>query len=287
MPIIIGQNRGSAPGPGHSASPGGPSPAGATTAGLVLDVDVATFEADVLQRSLKTPVLVDLWAPWCGPCKTLGPILEKLCREYNGGFILAKIDVDANQEIAAAFGAKSIPMVVLLKSGQPVDAFMGALPEPEIRKWLSRYVKPAAAAAPEEAAGTNPLELLGAGDPRGALAALKPGADPALELKAATLAGDAAHATTLRAALTGDQKDALGTALDAVDRVLAALAGTDPALENWRRALRDGKLADALEALLADFNETTRPLLVDHLSLMGRGPVADAARARLSKLVFR
>lgn len=290
MPIILGQNRGAngrgvVPPRSGAKATGAESPAGSE---LILDVDIATFEADVLQRSLKTPVLVDLWAPWCGPCKALGPLLEKLCREYNGGFVLAKVDVDANQEIAAAFGARSIPMVVLIRGGQPVDAFMGALPEPEIRKWLSRHVKPSAAApAPAPVKGTSPEELLGAGDARGALAAIQPGANPPLELKAAVLAGDATRAAQVRDALTTEQKDALGSSLEAVDRILVALRGSDPTLATWRDAIGSGNLPAALEALLNQFNETTRPLLVDHLTLMGRGVAADEARARLAKLVFR
>jgi putative thioredoxin len=105
----------------------------------VFDATTAGFEADVIQASLETPVLVDLWAEWCGPCKSLGPILEKLAGEFNGGFRLAKIDVDAEQELAAMFGVRSIPTVILIKDGQMVDGFAGALPEGQIREFLAKH----------------------------------------------------------------------------------------------------------------------------------------------------
>jgi putative thioredoxin len=106
-----------------------------------------TFEADVLQASLTTPVLVDFWASWCEPCKTLGPMLEKLAAEYNGAFRLGKVDVDKQQELAGMFGIRSIPTVMLVKDGQVLDGFTGALPEGELREFLSRHVHPLEAPA--------------------------------------------------------------------------------------------------------------------------------------------
>jgi putative thioredoxin len=108
----------------------------------IFDVDQENFETDVLQASLKTPVLVDFWATWCAPCKTLGPMLEKLATEYNGAFRLGKVDVDKNQELAGVFGIRSIPTVMLVKDGQIADGFAGALPEGQLREFLSRHVQP-------------------------------------------------------------------------------------------------------------------------------------------------
>lgn len=114
----------------------------AATVSHVFDVAQQTFEAEVLQASLTTPVLVDFWATWCEPCKTLGPMLEKLAAEFNGAFRLGKVDVDSQQELAGMFGIKSIPTVVLVKDGQVLDGFAGVLPEGQLRDFLLRHVQP-------------------------------------------------------------------------------------------------------------------------------------------------
>lgn len=119
----------------------------------VFDATAETFEAEVLQKSLQTPVLIDFWAEWCGPCKQLGPILEKLAGDYNGAFVLAKVDVDKEQQLAAAFQVRSIPTVFLVKDGQVVDGFPGALPEGQLREFLKHHgVEPAEALAEAEEA---------------------------------------------------------------------------------------------------------------------------------------
>ncbi len=105
----------------------------------VFDATTDSFEIEVLQKSLQVSVLVDFWAPWCGPCKTLGPILEKLAADYNGAFLLAKVDVDKEQQLAAAFQVRSIPTVMLVKDGQLVDGFPGALPEGQLREFLTHH----------------------------------------------------------------------------------------------------------------------------------------------------
>jgi len=110
----------------------------------VFDASEATFESAVIQASLTTPVLVDFWAAWCGPCKSLGPILEKVVASYNGALKLAKVDTDAEMQLAAVFGIRSLPTVVLVKDGQMVDGFMGALPESQVREFLARHLAPIA-----------------------------------------------------------------------------------------------------------------------------------------------
>lgn len=130
------------------------SEAAATT--HVFEVHQETFAAEVLQASLTTPIVVDFWATWCGPCKSLGPVLEKLAAEYNGGFRLGKVDVDQEQELAAMFGVKSIPTVVLVKDGQVLDGFAGARPEGQVREFLAPHVQPLPAADAAPAAETEP-----------------------------------------------------------------------------------------------------------------------------------
>jgi putative thioredoxin len=139
---------------------------------FIIDVTEQSFQADVLERSLQVPVVVDLWATWCGPCKQLSPVLERLAEAGNGAWVLAKVDVDANPRIAQAFGVQSIPMVVAVVGGQPVDAFNGALPEPQVRQWISALLDalrdrmPAIAEAEAGAAAGNGEPVEEPEDPR-------------------------------------------------------------------------------------------------------------------------
>ena len=124
-----------APGAGAPGEPGG------SPNGHVFDVTEATFEADVLERSRTVPVVMDLWADWCGPCKQLSPVLEKLAAEADGAWVLAKVDVDANPQLSAALQVQSIPMVVAVVGGQLVPGFLGALPEAQVRQWLGQLMQ--------------------------------------------------------------------------------------------------------------------------------------------------
>ena len=107
----------------------------------VFEVTDATFNTDVVARSQSAPVIVDLWAEWCEPCKQLGPVLERLADEAAGDWLLAKVDVDANPQLAAALQVQSIPMVVAVIGGQLVDGFLGALPEPQVRQWINQILQ--------------------------------------------------------------------------------------------------------------------------------------------------
>ena len=205
----------------------------------VFDATTDTFEAEVLSKSLEVPVLVDFWATWCGPCKTLGPILEKLAGEYNGAFLLAKVDVDKEQQIAAAFQIRSVPTVFLVKDGQLVDGFPGALPEGQLREFLASHgVQPAEAAA--EAVEAAPL------DPTAQVAALREAvaAEPdkdelKLDLVLALLkTGEAPEAERLL--------DALPANLATDDRAVKARARL-----GFASALKDAPSPDALRAAVA------------------------------------
>jgi len=152
----------------RTAPAGGPAQPNAPTAprsdsAFVVDVSEATFQ-DVVEQSMQIPVIVDLWAEWCQPCKQLSPILERLAEAAGGAWLLAKVDVDANPRIAQLFGAQSIPMVVAIAGGQPIDAFTGVLPEPQVKQWVDSLLDalrdrlPGIRAAEQAAAVANGVE---------------------------------------------------------------------------------------------------------------------------------
>jgi len=128
-----------------------------TPSPVIFDATQANFENDVLNASFDQPVLVDFWATWCEPCKTLGPLIEKVVAEYDGAVRLAKVDCDKEQQLAAMFGVRSIPTVVLVREGQLVDGFTGALPEAQLREFLARHVQPGEALSIDEAFEAAPM----------------------------------------------------------------------------------------------------------------------------------
>ena len=175
---------------------------------FVFDVTEETFNTDVAARSRTTPVIIDLWADWCGPCKQLSPVLEKLADEAAGAWVLAKIDVDANPRLAQAFQAQSIPMVVAIVGGQMVDAFLGAMPEAQVRQWLTQVLAVA--------------DQLGVGSPGGAAGAGENGAPEAADLM------PPAYAEAQAAMERGD----MDAAAAVIEKALAETPG-DPVLKSW------------------------------------------------------
>jgi putative thioredoxin len=158
--VDLGARKAAAQRAQQASQAGGPGEPGGPGDGHVFDVTEATFETDVLERSRTVPVVMDLWAEWCGPCKQLGPVLEKLAAEANGAWVLAKVDVDANPQLSAALQVQSIPMVVAAIGGQLMPGFLGALPEAQVRQWLGQLMQvaqqlgmPSAAAGGTDQAG--------------------------------------------------------------------------------------------------------------------------------------
>ncbi len=137
----------------------------------MIDVTLANFETEVIAASQTVPVLVDFWAPWCGPCKTLGPVLEKVEAAYAGRFKLVKVNTEEEQQLAQAFGIRSIPTCVLMVQGQPLDGFMGALPEGQIKAFLDKHL-PSEDALQAQAHAEEAQQLAQAGDTQSAQARL-------------------------------------------------------------------------------------------------------------------
>jgi len=200
----------------------------------MIDVTLENFEAEVIAASMSQPVLVDFWAPWCGPCKVIGPLLEKLEADYAGRFKLVKIDSDQEQQLAGAFGIRSIPTCVLLMNGQPVDGFMGALPEGKVKEFLDKHLPPAGPQAEEEPVVEEPADT----DPASQLERLQHtvATDPANDdarfeyVKALLLAGRSDDAKMAFAPVIGKAApvrrfDSLQKLMDAID---FAAAQPDP-----------------------------------------------------------
>ncbi len=209
----------------------------------VFDATAASFEAEVLQKSLQVPVLVDFWAEWCGPCKALGPILEKLAAEYHGAFELAKVDTEAEPQIAQAFQIRSIPTVFLVKDGQIVDGFQGALPEGQVREFLTHHGVAPAEAATEE---TLPEQPAPPTDPHAEVMRLRKEIEG--EPDKAELKLDLALALlqTGAAAEAGQLLDALPANLSTDDRAIRARARL-----GFATLLKDAPPPQVLEAAIA------------------------------------
>ena len=283
----------------------------------VFEAGEANFETDVLQASLQTPVLVDFWATWCGPCKTLGPILEKLADEYAGAFKLAKVDCDKEQQLAGMFGVRSIPTVVLIPGGQIVDAFSGALPESQVKEFLTRHrVEPASRieAPVQDVHEDVPVETAQAAVARiqQALATDADNAGLKLDLALAKArSGDTSNAQATLDGLPVDlAEDDRAKALASLLAMQQSLAAIPPASELLARVERDprdfaaldglgvrqllgGDAADAMQHWLAilaadrGWNEgLARKRLLDAFRIVHDESLVSTTRRKMSSLLF-
>ena len=250
----------------------------AASGAYVVDVTEQTFQAEVIERSVQVPVIVDLWATWCEPCKQLSPVLERLAEASGGAWALAKVDIDANPRIRQAFGVQSVPTVVAVVGGQPVDGFSGALPEPEVRKWITglldalRDRMPGIREAEQRQGGGEPVEEEEPDDPRFVAA------EDAVE-QGDWAAAEAAYTAILAAEPGNEQAEA---ALAQV-RFMARAEQADPSAVARADAAPDdidAQLAAADAELAADAVEAAFARLV---ATVGRtsGPERDRARQHL------
>lgn len=239
----------------------------------MIDITLQNFEADVLQASMQQPVLLDIWAPWCGPCRTLGPMLEKLEADYDGRFVLAKLNSDDQPEIAGQlsqmFGVRSIPFCVMFAGGQPVDGFVGALPQAQIQQFLDKHV-PAEHALQAEEELLEAEEAAAAGDEEAALARLQ-------EAVAIDPANDEARLEYIKQLLARGRVEEAKTAFLPVgakasgplaDARVAAFAHYLAACEQAPRLLSPEALAQAVAANKRDFD--ARFQLAQHHFAAGR-----------------
>jgi putative thioredoxin len=277
----------------------------------VVDVSEQDFEAEVIERSKTTPVVVDFWAEWCGPCRQLGPLLEREAGRNEGQVVLAKVDTDANPQISAAFQVQSIPMVMAVVRGQPVDGFLGALPEAQVRDWLSRLMgavaqlgmgpdaDPAAPGQPQDYPGGqagpgDPLadpafaeakEAMDRGDPDAAAAAFEKVLEASPGHPVATLG--LAQIELFRRVGSYDQARARKDAAERPDDVEAQLKVADIDVAG-------GRIDEAFDRLLGLVRRTSgedrNRARVHLVSLFDLFPPRDSrvakARARLSSLLF-
>ncbi len=275
-------------GPGSAAAPAAPAgPPGQAGGVSIVDVTEATFQSEVLERSLTTPVIIDFWAEWCGPCKQLSPILEKLAIEGNGAWVLARIDVDANPRLAQMFRVQGIPMVFAVVGGQPVDAFTGVIPEAQLRPWLDAVLKAGGVevAAPEDPRLAGADEALMNGDLEAAEQAYK-------KILAESPADGAAEAGLAQVGLLRrvqgvDPRTALAAADARPDDVEAQFVAADVEVLSGQAEQAYQRLVGLVRRVAGTDRERVRQHLVSLFTVAGPDdPAVAKARRALASALF-
>jgi putative thioredoxin len=264
--------------------PGGP-PAGGALA--VIDVTEATFQSEVLERSLTTPVVVDFWAEWCEPCKQLSPVLERLAAEGDGAWVLARVDVDANPRLAQMFRVQGIPMVYAVVGGQPIDAFSGVVPEAQLRQWIQAILKAGGVtvAEPEDPRLTEADDALMSGDLEAAEAAYR----KILAESPADVAAEAglAQVGVARRVAGANPRAALAAAEQAPDDIEAQLLAADIEVLSGLAEQAYARLVGLVRRTAGDDREQVRQHLVSLFTIAGPDdPAVAAARRALASALF-
>jgi putative thioredoxin len=290
--VDLGALRQSAPPPqaapdaGNGTGPGAPA-ARAGGGVTVIDVTEATFQSEVLERSLRTPVVIDLWAEWCQPCKQLSPVLEKLAAEGGGAWVLAKIDIDANPRIAQALRVQGIPMVMVAVGGQLMEGFTGALPEAQVRQFIDAVLK------------AGGVQVEPAEDPRFAAAddAMMTGDLDAAEQAYKKILNETPNDAAAEAGLAQvglmrrvqgiDPQQTLAAAAKAPDDVAAQTLAADVEILSGRAEAAYKRLVDLVRRTGGDDREAARKHLVSLFTVAGPDdPAVAAARRALASALF-
>ena len=252
-----------------------------------IDVTEATFQSEVLERSLTTPVVIDFWAEWCEPCKQLSPVLERLAVEGGGSWVLAKVDVDANPRLAQMFRVQGIPMVYAIVGGQPVDAFSGVVPEAQLRQWIDAVLKAGgvAVAMPEDPRLNEADEALITGDLDAAERAYK----KILSESPADSAAEAglAHVALARRVTGVDPAAAIAAAEANPDDVTAQLLAADIEVLSAQAEQAYSRLVNLVRRSAGEDRETIRKHLVSLFTVAGPDdPAVAGARRALASALF-
>ncbi|MBI3687114.1 MAG: tetratricopeptide repeat protein [Actinobacteria bacterium] len=262
------------------------------TGRYVVDVTEATFQAEVLEQSKRVPVVIDLWAAWCGPCRQLSPVLEKLAGEGAGSWILAKIDVDANPAIAQALQVQGIPAVKAVFDGQLVAEFTGAVPEPQVRQWITALVEATRAERPDGEAPAAPAdsrldaaeEALAAGDLAEAARCYQQilAAEPAHEQAAAAL-----RQVELLRRISAAPADVVAVADAHPDDLAAQLAAADVEVASGSVEAGFRRLIEAVRQHTGEERDRARTRLVELFATVGDDdPQVVKARRNLASVLF-
>jgi len=253
----------------------------AVGAQTVVDVQDHDWETAVIERSRMLPVVVDFWAPWCGPCKVLGPILERLATEMNGAFVLAKVNVDQNPTLSQRFGVQSIPMVKAFRAGQVADGFTGALPESQVRAWLRKLIPSRGDSLAAEGAGLEAIDPVAAIERYRSVLAEDPAHEASLLGlgRVLVLSGDPEATETLRRVPMGSRAYSEAQALLTLDEFLRTT------LNNGTEGVGDSQIRYASAARHADSGRW-EPALAELLEIVQRDRAFNNDAARRTMLAI-